>query len=248
MSASAEPSTPQPVWSSETRTWVSLVLFAHLFAVVVAVTSYTRPSLLQQRLHDLFVPYLRNLHLTALPNSYPYARFHLTHGGSSDVDYQVEVDVERADGSAATASIPSGPLQPLIRLRRYQALANAAGTLAAGEFAEEYTSILAKAIAASVLKQENATGGTIRIRALGLPTEADMTGLSGVARAARENVSDVYEAQVLVGPLGVELLRRSTTLEIAPIEGARTPTTPPASAPATAPGSNARPSASGGQP
>ena len=48
-----------------------------------------------------------------------------------------------------------------------------------------------------------------------------MTNLAALAQAARENVSNVYEAQVIVGPPGVELLRKSTTLEVAPVEGER---------------------------
>lgn len=247
MSVPAEHSTPPPAWSSETRSWVSLLLFAHLFAVAIAVTSYTRPSILLDRLHGLFSPYLRNLHLTALPTTYPYARFHLSHGGPSDADFRIEVDAERADGTTTTTSIPSGPLQPLIRLRRYQALANTAGSLASGEAAEVYAGILPKSIAASVLRQQDAQGGVIRIQSLGLPTESDMTGLAGIARAARENVGDVYEAQVLVGPLGVELLRKATTLEIAPIGGAKAPSAPPANAPAPAPNAPS-PNAAGGQP
>jgi hypothetical protein len=45
-----------------------------------------------------------------------------------------------------------------------------------------------------------------------------MANLSTLAEAARENVNNVYEAQVIVSPTGVELLRKSTTLEVAPVE------------------------------
>jgi hypothetical protein len=225
------PQRPAIQWSPETRTWVSLLLFAHLFAVVVAVTTYTRPSGLQRRLHGVFAPYLRNLHLTALPTSYPFARFHLTFAGESDVDFSVEVDAERADGSSETVTLPQTPLQPLVRWRRYQALANAAGTLASGDMGDTATSILPKAIAGGVLRSENATGGAIRIRSFGVPDENALGSLEAIARAAKENVSNVYEAQVILSPAGVELLRKSTTLDSAPIESGPRATVPPAAAP-----------------
>lgn len=213
-------SPPEPRWSPEARTWVSLLLFAHLFALFVAVTTYTRPSLLQDRLHGLFAPYLRNLHLTPLPVSYPFARFHLTHAGPSDIDFSLEIDAQKPEGATARVTIPPR-VQPLVRFRRYQALANAAGTLASDELGEANASILSKAIAGSVLTREQAGGGVLRIVGHGLPEIEDLANLQTVAQAARENVNNVYEAQVIVSPAGVELLKKSTTLEVAPVEGAR---------------------------
>jgi hypothetical protein len=213
------PQLPEPHWSPEARTWVSLLIFAHLFAVFVAVTTYTRPSVLEERLHDLFAPYLRNLHLTSFPVTYPFARYHLTHASPSDVDFSIEIDVDKPDGSKETVTIPPPSLQPLVRFYRYQALANAAGTLAGGELADDASaSILPKTIAASVLKRRDATGGVIRIRAHGLTDAADMASLTTLAQAGREKLNTAYEAQLIVGPAGVELLRKSTTLEVAPVE------------------------------
>jgi hypothetical protein len=219
MTAIHDPQLPEPEWSPEARTWVSLLLFVHLFAVFVAATTYTRPSVLEERLHDLFAPYLRNLHLTAFPVSYPFARYHLTHASTSDVDFSIEIDAQKRDGTRETVTIPPASLQPLVRFYRYQALANAAGTLAAGELADDASaSILPKTIAASVLKRYDATGGVVRLRAHGLVDADDMASLTTLAQAGRENVSTTYEAQVIVGPAGVELLRKSTTLEVAPVE------------------------------
>jgi hypothetical protein len=220
MAVSETKSTPPIAWSPETRTWVSLLLFAHLFAVVVAVTAYTRPSNLQRQLHGVFQPYLRNLHLTALPNSYPYARFHLGHAGETDVDFRVEVTPRGVDDLEAAFELPAAPLQPLVRLRRYQALANATGTLGTGELGDAVPSILPKTIAAYALRQLGAQGGEIRIQALGAPDFDQLNNLTTIERASRETVNNVYEAQVIVAPTGVELLRKATTLEIAPIEGA----------------------------
>jgi hypothetical protein len=217
-----EPGSATPItkvtWSPETRTWVSLLLFVHLFAILIAVTTYTRPSAFQRRLHGLFEPYLRNLHLTAFPTTYPFARFHLTFAGESDVDYSVEVDALRADGTTETITLPPTPLQPLVRWRRYQALANTAGIVASGDLGDAASSILPKAIAGGVLREQNASGGAIRIRAFGVPDENAVDSLEATARVARENVTDVYDAEVILGPSGVELLKKSTTLDSAPIE------------------------------
>ncbi len=241
MTVPTETPTPAPTWSAETRTWVSLLLFVHLFAVVVAVTTYTRPSMLQERLHDLFEPYLRNLHLTALPNSYPFARFHLTHAGTTDVDFSIEIEAQRAEGTSDVIKLPPTPLQPLIRFRRYQALTNATGSLATGEMGDAVTSILPKTIAGEVLRRENAEGGVIRIRSLGLPDFDDMGSLAAMARAARENVTNVYEAQVIISPDSVELLRKSTTLEVAPVESGNRSAAPAPTVPARTAPRGARP-------
>lgn len=209
----------QPTWSPELRTWVSLLLFVHLFALVVAVTTYARPSGLQEQLHALFDRYLRNLHMTASPISYPFARYHLTHATPSDVDFAVEVEIAGQGGAIEKIVIPAPDMQPLVRRRRYQALANAAGTLATGETNEEYTSVLPRAIAGSILKQRGATQGTVRCRAHFLPEIEAMGEVDAGRRAALENYRDIYEAQVFVNATGIELLKKSTTLEVAPVEG-----------------------------
>lgn len=209
----------QPPWSPELRTWISLVLFAHLFAVVVAATTYTRPSGLQVRLHGVFEGYLRNLHMTAYPVSYPFARYYLAHATPIDFDFSCEVEIQGKDGAVEKVSIPEPGLQPLVRYRRYQALANAAGALGQPDGNEDLAGILPKAIAASILKQRGGTQATVRCRADFLPIQEAMRQMSAGRRGALEAYPEVYEAQVFVTPGGVELLKRSTTLEAAPVEG-----------------------------
>jgi hypothetical protein len=212
---------PKPSWSPEVRTWVSLLLFAHLFAVVVAVTTYTRPSGLQDQLHGLFAPYLRTLHLAVFPVTYPFARYHLTHAATSDVDFSCEVELKDREGALKTITVPELTLWPPVRYRRYQALANAMGTLAGEEGNEELASVLPKAIAGSILKEQGAVQGTIRCRAHFLPAMESM----GTAASGRREppTNDVYQAQVFVSTGGVELLKKSTTLEVAPVESAPKP-------------------------
>lgn len=218
MTASSEQPAPKPTWGPEARTTASLLLFAHLFAVVVAVTSYTQPSLLQQRLHELFVPYLRNLHLAAYPTSYPFARYHLTHALVSDVDFTCQVEFEMPDGTPHTVTLPATGLQPPVRYRRYQLLTNAAGTLAGDELNEDAGSILPKTIGGSILKRHGASQGVLRLRGHLLPEIEDMASVESGDRQPLENYSNVYEAQVIVAAGRVEILKRTTTLESAPVE------------------------------
>jgi hypothetical protein len=210
-------------WSPDVRTWVSLLLFAHLFAIIVAVTAYTRPSGVQDQLHAFFSPYLRALHLAVLPVTYPVARYHLTHASPSDVDFSCEVDIKKQDGSVEKITIPDLGLQPRVRYRRHQAMINAMGSLAEGEGNEELGSILPKAIAGSILKHYGASQGTIRCRAHYLPAIEAMGSIESGRREALENYRDVYEAQVFASAGGIELLKKSTTLEVAPVESAPKP-------------------------
>lgn len=217
MSTQTPPPQPPVAWSSEVRSLVSLLLFVHLFVLFVAVTTYTRPSGLQQRLHEVFAPYLRALHLTAYPATYPFARYHLTHASPTDVDFTCEVDYQTPEGPQ-TVTIPARPLWPRIRQRRYQALANATGYLTDEEADEDLGGVLPRAIAGSVLKSHGATEGTFRCRAHYLPLLEQMGEVDAGRQGPLENFRVTYEAQVIAAGGTVELLKKSTTLEVAPIE------------------------------
>jgi len=202
---------PQPQWSPEARTWASLLLFVHLFAVFVAVTAYTRPSGLQQRLLPLFEPYLTNLYLSPTHPTYPFARYYLTHAGPADVDFSCEVDVDQAD--TGTIVIPNPDLWPAVRFRRYQALANTAGYLTQPEGEENLAGILPKAIAAGILKQHGQTQGVVRVQAHFLAP------IDSPTRADRGPVTTQYEGEVFATGGLFDLHKRSPTLEVAPLEG-----------------------------
>jgi hypothetical protein len=214
------------VWSSEARSLASLLLFAHLCALVIAVTTYTRPSNFQQKLHDVFAPYLRSLHFTAYPTSYPFARYYLTHALPIDVDFTCEVTYRDKDGQTHTEVVPQPELRPLVRERRYQALANAAGALADAESNEDFSGILPRTIAGSVLKRAGATQGTVRLQANYIPAMELMDETDPAKRVPAPGTT--YEAQVFISGGNVELLKKSTTLEVAPVEtrGAPRNTTP----------------------
>jgi hypothetical protein len=94
------------------------------------------------------------------------------------------------------------------------------GTLAEGEGSDELGGVLPKAVAGAIIKEAGATQGTLHCRAHFLP-QLETMGTPEAARAPTQN--DVYEAQVFVSPGGVELLKKSTTLEVAPVEGKAKP-------------------------
>ena len=156
MTEPADLTPPAPTWSPETRTWVSLLLFVHLFAVVVAVTTLHAA----QRAAGATARPVRAVLAESAPDG-PADQLSVRPFPSdarrtdTDVDFRSRSTSQRADGSTEACHCPSRPLQPLVRLRRYQALANATGTLASGEMGDAAASILPKAIAASVLRQRD---------------------------------------------------------------------------------------------
>ena len=81
---------------------------------------------------------------------------------------------------------------------------------------DDFTSILPKAIAGSILKQHGAAQGTIRLRAHYLPADRGH-GRSRCRTPHAAGRIDIYEAQVFVTGNSVELLKKSTTLEVAPV-------------------------------
>ncbi len=229
MSQPSESTPARVTWSQETRTVASLLLFVHLFAIVVTVTAYTQPSLLQQRLDELFDPYLRNLHLTALPVSYPFARYHLTHALPADVDFTCRVRFDGVHGEESVVLPPAGLTLP-IRTRRYQRLVNAAGELASSEEAVDAAAILPKAIGGSILQQNGVPQGSLTLTAHYLPELEDMPAVDAGDGKPLENYSNVYEADVLVNDGQVDILKKSETLEVAPSESSppRRPRSPAA--------------------
>jgi hypothetical protein len=202
-----------------------LAIFVHLFAVFVAVTTYTRPSAVQEQLHALFSPYLRNLQLTPYPVTYPFARYHLTHATTSDIDFTCEVDVENPGGQSETVSIPAERLWPPLRMRRYQAIANVAGALAQPEGNEDLAGVIPKAIAGSILKQRGLTQGLVRIRYRFLP-DMETFDPANPARSVGP-VRELFEAQVFLSGDRIEMLKKSATLEVAPVEGKAKPSSAP---------------------
>ena len=65
------------------------------------------------------------------------------------------------------------------------------------------------------------SAGTVLCRAHFLPDLEMMSQVDAGRRGSLENYGNVYEAQVFVSDGKVELLKKSATLEVAPVEGQR---------------------------
>ncbi|HEX4143014.1 MAG TPA: hypothetical protein VHY91_05650 [Pirellulales bacterium] len=197
---------------------MSLLLFVHLFAVVIALASYTAPSALQERLRILLAPYLATLNFDLNPNRYPTGRFYLTHDLPVDVDAVIRVDATLPDGTEHSLTIPEPGLWPPERRRHYQALANAASTLVEDD---DYQAVLPKAIAGAVLRSWGASTGTVRVeRHLPLQLEEAQSGDANRANPfGSSRYSTIYEAKVLVSPSGqVDLAKKVAAGEVAPVD------------------------------
>jgi hypothetical protein len=209
---------PASLPSSEVRGVVSLLLFIHLFAVVISLASYTAPSTLQDEIRKLLAPYLATLNFDLNPNAYPTGRFYLTHDLPVDVDAVIHVDGTLPDGTERSITIPEPGLWPLERRRHYQALANAASTLVENE---DYQAALPKAIAGSILQSWGATDGTIRIERH-FPLQMENAASRDSSRNdpfGPTRYSTVYEAHVLVSPTGqVDLAKKVAAGEVAPVD------------------------------
>lgn len=201
------------------RTVVSLLIFVHLFLVAIAFTSYSSASALQQRLLQVFAPYLKTFSFDVNRTYGASARYHLTHALQTDVDYAVEVDA-KINGRTEQVFIPPADIWPHQRRQRYQALANATGWLFEDPVAQ---SVLPRAIAGGVLESLGASQGTIRVRAHYLVSLENMSSASPAQRDpyAPGYYNTVYEAAVLVSDGNVDLLKRSAAAETAPVDQGR---------------------------
>lgn len=218
----------QPQLPSESvRGFVSLLLLIHLFAVAVGLLAYTSASPLERRMVRTMSPYLRTLNFD-LTHVYPaVARLHLTHAAPTDVDFTITGTARLPDGKTVDWKLPRSGLIPAIRSQRDQYLANTVGGLTDRE-SEELEAILPRAMAAAELRRSNARSGSIKVTAHYLPELEDLGGTD----ASRRNPDDpsyfrdVYDADALLGPGGIDLLKKAAKGEVAPLTGASTATPP----------------------
>jgi len=201
------------------RSALSLVLFIHLFAIAVALSSYASPSGVQARLREMLAVYLQNLNFDLTQNAYNVARFHQTHATPSDVDFQLQIDATLPDGTARTLTIPEDGLRPPLRQRRYQSLANAVGNMAESE---EFQAVLPRYIAASVLNDWGASAGKFTCRAHFLPDiEFRASSDPKVQNPFSETYyRTAYQATVIVTRDQVYVNKISEARDVAPVDPA----------------------------
>jgi hypothetical protein len=206
--AASETATP----SKGVRTVVTYLLFLHLFAVGVAVTSNfgARGGLrLQLREVPGIRPYLQTLNLDT---AYSY---HLVFGNREDWDYQCEVELNRTgDGPAAPGAekieLMPPDAWPGTRRRRYLMLGL---NTALNEGNEQIESVLPAGLANGMLRRHSVQGGTHRFRCVGLAplrmSDFDLPGTND--RPLRSTT--VYEADLVSGPTGWDPVKRADQLQ-----------------------------------
>jgi len=215
---SATPSLPAPTGPSDTvRSVVSFLLFLHLFALGVGVLSRaTEGAPLETKLRDVpgVLPYIQ---LLGIDWSYTFPLVAPLRTGQPDLDHRIVVELKKADGSTETIVFPdraqvSGP-----RLHRYKNLVTTAVDFLQAASME---SKIPENIARSLVREYQATGGTIRILGKVAPEEA--YGNMPTADAA-----PMYEAQILVVGDGVNLLKKESAADSAPASATPRPTNTP---------------------
>jgi len=214
---------PAAQWPSQgVRTVVSLLLFVHLFALAIAMTSRATTvetefgpagSELLSRMRD--VPFLmRYLQFLELDESYNNA---WTQGGPLDSDHAIEVVLEFKDPRAdqLTIRIPADRLWPPLREERYRSLALTAAALVGNSQREN---ILPQAIAEKLVGEHGATGGTIRIRRHFPQSPQEAASLDDAVADPNSDryYETVYEARILVNDGDVSLLKSESPGTAAP--------------------------------
>ncbi|HQU45336.1 MAG TPA: hypothetical protein PK867_21145 [Pirellulales bacterium] len=202
------------------RTLVSFLIFLHLFALGVAVLSNWNPSPLALRLRrvPLVKPYLEYL---ALDQSY-VPLYGLTFGMTEDADVVAEIDLNLADGSKQSFTLPAAGLAPRQRWRRDARLVETAADMTGDDF-RNVESLLPQAIASHFVAEHGAKGGTIRLRRHALQSMEAMSSSNPKERDPFDpsHYSQVYEARILVSGGQVQLLKSEAAAEVAPAANAK---------------------------
>jgi hypothetical protein len=157
MASAKNPPADESLPAPTVRTIVSLLLFIHLFCVVLSLTSNLVRSTLQSRVLRVLAPYtdLLNINLDFTP-------YYLTHGPQITVDDRIELLPEGKD--------PQNPEDWLVlpdvgskageRYKRYQRLA----TLMAMRSQDDVVSTIASDVAQNTIVQSKVPLSKVRIR------------------------------------------------------------------------------------
>ncbi len=196
-----------------TRAIISILLFVHLFVIVVCLSANLSPSPLQQRLLGVFAPYARLLNFDI-----GGIRLFLTHASDRDVDHRIEVVHAHGDASDSEKweSIARG-VRGGERMQRYQRLAD---TLAAVREDEEAAALIVEGIARSYLDTDGTTVAQVRCRQHTLQSWAAVNSSAATTRNPNSlsYFSTLYRAGVLTPEPGqIRILKRSdAALEATP--------------------------------
>lgn len=201
----------QVVPSDNTRAFVSLLLFIHLFIVLICLAANLIPSELEMRLLQLFQPYAQLLNFDL-----DGTRYYLTHATENDVDHRWEVlPVELGDGTGEGWQVLRQGLRGSERYLRYQRFADA---LAYAAESDELPSLMAEGVARHYERQLQIPLQEVRCRRHALQSFEVAASAEGTDDSANPAyLSDIYRAQVVAsesGPIRV-LKREAPALEAA---------------------------------
>ncbi len=210
-------STDRPSSVGWGRDLISLLLFCHVFCVVIVLSANLTPSSLQRRLVVLVAPYTRLLNFD--PN---FTRFQLTHGIEEHDDHVLEV-VQAGQGSPETliARFPDGTrhFRGGLPFGRYRNLADMFAFHAYREL-DDVTAELARAIGAHVIKRMPEPSAVVvrcrwhRAQPLDLRESGE---LNPADPQAPEYWETIYEADVFLDDDGSpQLVKRASRREVAP--------------------------------
>jgi len=216
MSQNAPQTTVDELPPQGLRTFLSFVIFLHLFALFVAFgASNDRTSGLLRQLRQvpLVSAYLRTLNMDL---SYG---FHLTRASEFDIDYQLEVELDRADGESETVILPESGMWPGQRRRRYQRLAGVVAEFVGDDLVE---SLLPRAVGAWALGHYEAQQAMVRCRGhlLQDPDSLNSSDPSIADHTDPRWYRMPYEARVFVSGGAVQLLKAESAADSAPAAAA----------------------------
>jgi hypothetical protein len=159
---STAPKMPSPV----VQQVVSLLLVLHLFCVVLALSTFTNRSGLQERLLDVFAPYTRTLYLAPSSPVYQLSRYDaLTGSFGQDDDHYVEIEFTNAAGEREIHTLDEGAIGESESKRRYREFAALMFLSSSEDRGNEYQlGELAKAAARYLMQKYDVDVATLRLK------------------------------------------------------------------------------------
>lgn len=214
MAKTSPPDAARPPGDGPVYGLLSVLLFAHLFCILVALCGNWSRSPLEQRLLSALRPYLQLLNFD--PNMTPYQ---LTHATIDDVDHRLEWLPKGANASepAAWIAVPADGFRGSDRYKRLQRFAKTVAVLNAQEN-EDLTAELARSAGAHALVQRKFTPAQVRVRRHLLQTWEASAGRGPGPRDpnAATYFETAYAANVLTDDAGnVDVIKVSGRSETA---------------------------------
>jgi hypothetical protein len=200
------------------RSLISLVLFLHLFCIVISLSANLFPSALQWKLLRLFAPYAQLLNFDLSRTPYERTAFQLIAPTVDDMDYRLEILPQGADPEDATAwvNLSDDARRGTPEYERYRRLARMMVPFVTFDD-KDRAALVAQAVAAHFWRAEQVPVQQIRCRRhVALPREVL---LSGTAAQQDENAAgyfeEVYRANVIIDGDDVDVIKIESDAQVA---------------------------------